>query len=283
MRLSFVSDVHGNIDGLAEVARSAEQLVVLGDLVDYVDYHEPSQGILGRIFGAEKVLPFVELRSAGRFAELRQYNNDLWMALDDPVGVLFETVAELYRTVLTAVGPDVLLTLGNVDVAEVWNEVAGGTLPYLDSEVVDIAGRTLGFVAGGAGRDLPGSGDAAAVRDRAAVAAGGAPRVWRPLVRPAAEYRAAVAAVGAVDILCSHLPPDLVPLRYDTVPARLESSGPGLLEAIDEHQPVLSVFGHVHQPLAQRQRRGRTECVNVGHFQRFPRAFEVDTTRLPGR
>lgn len=282
MRLSFVSDVHGNIEGLAEVARSAEQLVVLGDLVDYVDYHEPSRGILGRIFGAEKVLPFVQLRSAGRFVELRQYNNDLWLTLDDPVGVLTETVAELYRTVLAVIGPDVLLTLGNVDVAEVWNAVAGDELPYLDSEVVEIAGRTLGFVAGGAGRDVRGGGDAAGVRDRPA-ADGGALRVWRPLVRPAQEYRAAVKAVGAVDILCSHLPPDLVPLRYDTVPARLESSGPGLLEAIDEHQPVLSVFGHVHQPLARRQRRGRTECVNVGHFQRFPRAFEVDITRLPRR
>lgn len=282
MRLSFVSDVHGNIDGLAEVARSAEQLVVLGDLVDYVDYHEPSRGILGRIFGAERVLPFVELRSAGRFPELRQYNNDLWLSLDDPIGVLSETVSELYRSVLAAIGPDVLLTLGNVDVAEAWNAVAGDELPYLDSEVVEIAGHRLGFVAGGAGRDVPGGGDAAGVRERATTA-DGSPRVWRPLVRPAAEYRAAVAAVGAVDILCSHLPPDLVPLRYDTVPARLESSGPGLLEAIDEHQPALSVFGHVHQPLARRQRRGRTECVNVGHFQRFPRAFEVDLTRLPRR
>lgn len=282
MRLSFVSDVHGNIDGLAEVARSAEQLVVLGDLVDYVDYHEPSRGILGRIFGAEKVLPFIEMRSAGSFLELRRYNNDLWLTLDDPVGVLTETVSELYRTVLAAVGPQVLLTLGNVDVAELWNAVAGDTLPYLDSEVVEIAGRTLGFVAGGAGRDVSGGEDAAGVRDRPSDR-DGPPRVWRPLVRPAAEYRAAVEAVGAVDILCSHLPPALVPLRYDTVPARLESCGPGLLESIDRHQPALSVFGHVHQPISRRQRRGRTECVNVGHFQRFPRAFEIDITRLPQR
>jgi Icc-related predicted phosphoesterase len=38
VRLQFVSDVHGNISALREVARRADQLVVLGDLIDYVDY-----------------------------------------------------------------------------------------------------------------------------------------------------------------------------------------------------------------------------------------------------
>jgi len=38
----------------------------------------------------------------------------------------------------------------------------------------------------------------------------------------------------------------------------------------------LAVFGHVHQPISRRTRRGRTECINVGHFQRFPQPFEVE-------
>ena len=64
-------------------------------------------------------------------------------------------------------------------------------------------------------------------------------------------------------------------LRYDRVPARLEAYGPGLLEAIDAGRPELSVFGHVHQPQARRLRRGRTECVNVGHFARVPVPYEI--------
>jgi len=32
-------------------------------------------------------------------------------------------------------------------------------------------------------------------------------------------------------------------------------------------QPELVLFGHVHNPLSQRARIGRTECVNVGHFR----------------
>lgn len=263
VRLKFVSDVHGNIKGLRDVARSGGQLVVLGDLIDYVDYHEPGGGILGRIFGATRVQPFIDLRLAGDFEQLRRVNRDLWASIPDPVGTLADVVGALYRDVLAAVGPDALLTLGNVDVADAWNEVAGDQLPYLDGQVVQVAGRRIGFVAGGAAR-------------RAGPVLHGPTQVWRPFVRSRADYRAAVAALGPVDILCSHVPPAIPLLRYDVVPGRLEMSGPGLVEAIDERRPDLAVYGHVHQPIARRMRRGRTECVNVGHFQRFPTPFEVE-------
>lgn len=263
MRLKFVSDVHGNIAGLREVARRPGQLVVLGDLVDYVDYHDAAGGILGRIFGATRVQPFIDLRLAGEFDRLRQLNHDLWESIPDPVGTLTDVVTALYRDVLDAIGPDALLTLGNVDVADLWTEVAGDQLPYLDGEVVEIGGYRLGFVAGGASR-------------RAGNVFGAPSPVWRPFMRRHQEYRAAVAALGPVDILCSHVPPAIPLLRYDVVPGRMEMCGPGLLEAIDEHRPAMSVHGHVHQPIARRLRRGRTECVNVGHFQRFATPFEVD-------
>ncbi|GAA2012146.1 metallophosphoesterase [Nakamurella flavida] len=266
MRLSFVSDIHGNIEGLARVAERVEHLIVLGDLLDYVDYHDPAGGILGTLFGAEKVRHFTALRTRGDFTGLRTFNRGLWESIADPAGTLAEVVSGRYREVLAAVGPDTLLTLGNVDVASVWTEVAGDTLPYLDGQVVEIGGRRLGFVAGGAS-------------SRPAGPRPPEDQVWQPLVRPAAEYRASIDAVfadGPVDVLCTHIPPDIAALRYDVVPARLEMPGPGLVEAIDRWTPRLSVFGHVHQPLARRLRRGRTECVNVGHFQRYPRAFEID-------
>ena len=255
-----MADIHGNIDGLSRVAATAERLVVLGDLLDYVDYHDPTRGILGGIFGAERVRHFAALRLAGHFAELHAYNLALWAELADPRGTLAEVVAQRYAAVLAAVPVDTLLTLGNVDVADAWNEVAGPTLPYLDGQVVELAGRRFGFVAGGSarpGRLVRPSPDA----------------VWRPLIRSATEYQDAVTALGAVDVLCSHIPPRLPSLRYDVAPARMEMFGPGLLEAIDAHRPEYALFGHVHQPLARRLRRGPTECVNVGHFQRFPQPF----------
>ena len=168
---------------------------------------------------------------------------------------------------LAAVGPDALLTLGNVDVAAIWNEVAGDSCPTWTARSSSCAGHRLGFVAGGSSR--PGS-------RRGPGTGAPADPVWQPLVRPADDYEAAVRALGPVDVLCSHVPPRIPVLRYDVVPARMEMYGPGLLESIDEHRPRWSVFGHVHQPISMRTRRGRTECVNVGHFQRRPQAFEID-------
>ena len=182
MRITVVSDVHGNFTGLAKVAAAAEQLVILGDLLDYVDYHHPERGILGTIFGADRVRHFADLRFSGEFGRLHRYNTDLWSELADPIGVLTEVVRARYHEVLQVVGPSTLLTLGNVDVAEVWNDVAGATLPYLDRVAVALDGRRFGFVAGGASRLAPAYADIT--------------QAWRPLVKPAAEYRADVAGPG---------------------------------------------------------------------------------------
>jgi len=52
--------------------------------------------------------------------------------------------------------------------------------------------------------------------------------------------------------------------------------GPGVVEYIDEQRPSYAMFGHVHQPLAARTRRGHTECINVGHFQRTGRPYMLE-------
>jgi Icc-related predicted phosphoesterase len=74
-------------------------------------------------------------------------------------------------------------------------------------------------------------------------------------------------------VLCSHIPPDVPELTYDVMARRPEWGSAGLLELIRAQSPRWSLFGHVHQPLAARMRVGRTECVNVGHFQRAERPY----------
>jgi Icc-related predicted phosphoesterase len=56
-------------------------------------------------------------------------------------------------------------------------------------------------------------------------------------------------------------------LTYDVVGRRFERGSEVLYDAIRDTQPELVLFGHVHNPVAQRVRIGRTECVNVGHFR----------------
>ncbi|WP_279582783.1 metallophosphoesterase family protein [Fodinicola feengrottensis] len=115
----------------------------------------------------------------------------------------------------------------------------------VDGGVAEIDGIRVGFVGGGIG--------------------GG--RSSYPYLMPEDDYTAKVEALGPVDVLCSHIPPAAPELCYDTVARRFEKGSEALLAAIREHQPRVALFGHVHQPLQQRMRIGRTECVNVGHFR----------------
>lgn len=270
----MVADVHGNYEALSRVSDSADRVVVLGDLLDYIDYHNPHRGIIGEMFGSDNAGKFATLRMRGAFAELREFNRGLWKSIDDPVETLSGIVRERYRRVLASVPEDTVVTLGNVDVAAEWAAVTGEAMPYRDGEVVDIDGLDFAFVAGGVYRHAP-------VPVETPVGPAGAQKhPWQPLMRSRAEFSAIVGELPPADVLCSHIPPDIALMRYDTVPGRIEMAGPGLVEYIDAVRPVLALSGHVHQPIVSRTRRGMTECVNVGHFQRLERSFVIDTEQL---
>ena len=134
--------------------------------------------------------------------------------------------------------PDLRIDLGLADA------VHGIFYRVLDGETTEIGGLTFGFVGGG-------------LRTR----------YHTPYELDDETYAAKVAAVGAVDVLCCHIPPALPELLYDTVARRFERGSEAVLEAIHATRPRYVLFGHVHQPLVRRTRIGRTECVNVGHFR----------------
>ncbi|MFB9902464.1 metallophosphoesterase family protein [Allokutzneria oryzae] len=252
MRVHVVSDVHGNAEALARAGEGADALVVLGDLIDFVDYHDHSRGILGTIFGAEKVCRFAELRrSNGRGAGL--YVRSLWETLDDPAAVVLDAARQQYAELFGAMTAPTYAIPGNVDMPELWPEFASAGVRLVDNGSADIGGLRFGFVGGTL---LP----PGYTLNRAAP--------WVPYVREVDEYAEAVRALPAMDVLCSHVPPAVAELTYDVVATRAEFGSTALLAAIAEHSPRWSLFGHVHQPLSRRVRVGRTECVNVGHFKR---------------
>ena len=83
-------------------------------------------------------------------------------------------------------------------------------------------------------------------------------------------------------MLCTHIPPEVPELVYDTVARRFERGSRALLDAIRRTRPRYSLFGHVHQPLARRMRIGATECVNVGHFAGSGQALGPGVVRAGG-
>lgn len=260
MRVHVVSDVHGNAEALARAGEGADALFVLGDLLDFVDYHDYSGGIMGAVFGADKVARFAEFRKGGRNPEAIAFVRSLWADLGDDATLVKEAVREQYKRLFSAMTAPTYATPGNVDDPTLWPEFAGDDVHVLDGETAVVGGLRVGFVGGAL---LP---PGAQLRRNG---------VWQPYLRFEEDMVAPVAALGEVDVLCSHIPPAVPELTYDVVARRPELGSTTLLDLIERSQPRWSLFGHVHQPLARRVRLGRTECVNVGHFQRTGTPYVV--------
>lgn len=258
VRVHVVSDIHGNAEALARAGERADALVVLGDLIDFVDYRDHRRGILGALFGPDKVKVFAELRMAGDRERTIAYSRSLWDSLGDPSDAVEQAIREQYAEMFGAMTAPTYATPGNVDVPALWPEYAGEHVQVLDGEVAKIAGLRFGFVGGSL---LP-----PGYKSRAGAA-------WRPYMRTPDDFTTAVEALGEVDVLCSHIPPQVPELTYDVVARRPESGSAALLDSIRRHAPRWALFGHVHQPLAARMRVGRTETCNVGHFRASERPF----------
>ncbi|WP_329370368.1 metallophosphoesterase [Streptomyces sp. NBC_00669] len=252
MRVHVVSDVHGAVEALARAGDGADALVCLGDLVLFLDYADHSRGIFPDLFGEANADRMVALRTARRFDEARVLDRELWAGRDRPA-LIEQAVRKQYAELFAAFPTPTYATYGNVDVPRLWKEYARPGTTVLDGATVEIGGRVFGFVGGG----LP-------------------TPMRTPYEIDEEAYAAKVAALGPVDVLCSHIPPAVPELCYDTSARRFERGSEALLDAVRSVQPKYALFGHVHQPLVRRTRIGRTECVNVGHFNhtRVPWALQ---------
>jgi Icc-related predicted phosphoesterase len=257
MRVHVVSDVHGNAKDLARAGDGADALVCLGDLVLFLDYADHSRGIFPDLFGTANADRIVELRTARRFDEAREFSRSLWEGIDRKAATV-AAVRKQYAELFAAFPAPTYATYGNVDMPTLWPEYAGpGTVSpgtrVLDGERVEIGGLVFGFVGGGLRTPMN-----------------------TPFEISDEEYAAKVEALGEVDVLCSHIPPEVPDLVYDTVARRFERGSRALLDAIRRTRPRYALFGHVHQPLAARMRVGATECVNVGHFASTGRPWVLE-------
>ncbi len=251
MRVHVVSDVHGSSAALRRAGDGADALICLGDLLLFLDYADHSRGIFADLYGVDAARRFIALRLAGRFDEARDYSLRLRASLSgDPVTMLESAVAAQYADLFAAMPTPAYLTYGNVDIPRMWHDHLRSGHHVLDGQRAEIGGLTFGFVGAG-------------LRS-----------VYRtPNEITDEEYAAKVAAVGAVDVLCAHIPPAVPELLFDMVAQRMERGSQALLGAVIATQPRYLLFGHVHQPLVESLVIGRTRCVNVGHFRGSGKPF----------
>jgi Icc-related predicted phosphoesterase len=258
MRTHIVSDVHGAGHALADAAQGCDVFVCLGDLILFLDYDDPDRGIYADLFGVDHARAYIEARTANRFDEARALSDAAWagIGITDRAqrwGILESMVRVQYEELFAAMPTPALMTYGNVDVPAMWPHYARDGHRIVDAEVVDVEGQRWGFVGGGLRSPMR-----------------------TPYEIEPEEYAAKLAALGPVDVLFTHIPAKHPLLNYDIVARRFEIGSEAITAYVLQHQPRYHFFGHVHQPLAQRTRIGRTECVNVGHFHGRERPFVID-------
>ncbi len=245
----IVSDVHGAAEALGRVAARGEPLLVLGDLVNLIDYRT-SEGIVADVVGKDLVKRISVLRSQRRRAEA----NDAWHAategrLEEINEEIGELMAEEYRSVCAALdGAEAYVTYGNVDRPDMLRDHLPVSARFVDGETCEVEGLTVGF------------------------AGGGIPRIGTAGEVDPADMASKLSQLGPVDILCTHVPPDVTPLAADVV-GRTRKASKEILDYVLEHQPAIHFFGDIHQPQATTWRVGATTCINVGYFRATGRAY----------
>ena len=252
MSIYVISDLHGASDELKKAVPEGATLVLLGDLINFIDYISMT-GILTEVFSVEAVEEVVRLRTAGNVKEARRVMQERSAGREEEIRSEIGTrVVAQYDTIFAGLPDPTYLILGNVDSPHIVENFVEQTpaVELVDGRIVTLEGERFGFVGGALPTPLHVAGE---ITDD--------------------EMAAKVEALGEVDVLCSHIPPDVPELCYDTLAKKSERGSRDLLRYIEEVQPRRHYFGHVHQPLLSSMHIGRTQCINVGYFRSTGKAF----------
>lgn len=244
----LVADVHGAADALARVARRGEPLLVLGDLLNLIDYRT-GEGLLTDLLGRELVEEVLVLRRQGaRGAAAERWHAFLGGREAEMVQRYRALVAAAYVPVAAALeGAEAYVTYGNADLPDLLRAALPPGVRFVDGEAIVIEGRRVGIVGGGVARlGVPGE-----VSEE--------------------DLAAKLAGLGVVDVLCTHAAPAVGPLCHDVIGGRGKGSA-AVREYLLSHRPGRHYFGDVHQPQAVSWRVGETRCRNLGYFRLTGRA-----------
>lgn len=252
MTVKIVSDLHGAADALADEVGPDDNLLLLGDLINVIDY-TTRDGILVDIFGLDAVLEVIGLRAQRKFEQARSVMALRRKGREAEIATLFQqSFRKAYRAVYDALPQRTYMILGNVDSPPVAQELLPDHVEMVDGRVIELEGKRIGFVGGGLPTPLNIAGEV-----------------------PEDEFDAKLDSLGEVDVICTHMPPDLPELTYDVVADRHERASSGLVRYIERVQPGRAYFGHVHQPLCSSTHLGRTHLLNAGYFRHTRRAIPL--------
>ncbi len=250
----FVSDVHDSPEALRHLVQIGEEIAILGDLVNLTDYRT-GKGAVAEVLGADFAARTSAARARGDYARMRT----LWTEEAEVTGedlrqkITIQLTGQYVEASKALTGGRGLVIHGNVDRPEIMLDSLPEGFRYVHGEVVERDGLRIGFVGGGVETPLGFSGE---VSDE--------------------EMREILAELGRVDVLCSHVPPAIPPLRTDVITGREERGSDPIRDYLLAAQPRFHFFGDVHQPQASTWRVGRTRCLNAGYFRATGRFLRLD-------
>jgi Icc-related predicted phosphoesterase len=258
----FVSDVHAAVGPMRRLVSMGEEVVVLGDLVNLTDYRN-GEGAVSDVLGREFAMQAADARARSDYEGMRV----IWRsAIGDRLEQVRHDIGEVIRIQYLEMaeamsGGTGLVIHGNVDRPSLLRETLPDGFTYAHGEVFMREGIRLGLVGGGVPTPLGADGE---ITDE--------------------QMHGLLEALGPVDVLCTHVPPDVPALRKDVITGREERGSRPILDYLTEHQPSLHLFGDVHQAQAATWRVGRTRCVNAGYFRATGRYLRLDGLGVqPGR
>ncbi len=248
MAIKLIADPHGRFDGLREAVGSSDVLLVLGDILDLVDWSDVS-GILPEVLGREAFIAKVREALAGGPEAAAALKEEIMSPQGSKFSLLQERVWEQYNQfaeVLESIGCSAYVIYGNGDLPEVLKDALRGREGIVMAEGrVEIEGLTFGFVSGA---------------------------VFSPFKMPAEmgeeEFSRKLEELGPVDVLCTHVPPQVDDFVHDVVAGRPVIGSSGILTYLKQHAPGHHYHGHVHQPRRRGGMLGKTKVINVGYFKR---------------
>jgi len=241
--LIFISDIHHGLSGLKELPIDKGPLVILGDLINWIDYRDGS-GIARDVFGDKNVDKLITYRKNHDFSSRK----DLWKDLfaDDPENkqVQIEEAVELqYEDVFRELGNhEVWIIPGNVDSISIMKKIAGDNIEFVDGKIIEYEGIKFGFAGGGVPTPINARGELSEQ-----------------------EFNQKLNSLSEVDIICTHAPPLVDELVTDVITDKIEQGWTSLLQFIEKNKPIFCLFGDVHQAKATRWLIGETKCINVGY------------------
>ncbi len=248
MTVKLIADPHGRFDDLAANIAPDDILLVLGDVLDLIDWADIS-GILPDVVGRENLVnKLMSAVKAGPGAavrlrdELLAPDGGFYPELERRVLASYED----FGHVLREIGCRAYIIYGNGDIPEALAlSLNGASHAVMAEGKAEIEGSVFGFVPGA---------------------------LYSPFMMPAEMDDEAfgnhLRELGPVDVLCTHIPPSLEAATMDVVAGRPVEGSAKLLRYIEENRPRILYHGHVHQPAQRELRVGDTQVVNVGYYKR---------------